>query len=631
MCGITGIIGHNAANYIEQFTDAIKHRGPDDFGIYQNEWLAFGHRRLSIQDLSTLGHQPMFSADGRYCIIFNGEIYNHKEIRSTLQQTYPFQSSGDTETLLYALIEYGESILNKLNGIFAFAFYDSLSGDILMVRDQFGIKPFYYYADDHTFLFSSELKSLLHYPALDKALSYEGLFNYIYFLYSPAEKTPFEHVKKLEPGHLIRLNAHQPGQFELVKYYEIPFIGIYHKKPEDEWVDLLEAQLLKAVECQMLADVPVGAFLSGGLDSSLMVAMAKNIAGHSFKQCFTIETDHHVDNEGFTQDLPYAKLAAAHIGVDLHIVKAEIDIQQDFGTMIWHLDEPQADPAPLNVWKICQDARAMDIVVLLSGAGADDLFSGYRRHQSLYYHQYIQWLPFVLRNLLSKMVDKMGYLTPAVRRLKKFLTLNKGVNVEAGMAELFAWLQLEEVKSLFSEEHKHIIKNYDPKSVLLNSLKNIPKETALLNKMLYWDTKYFLTDHNLNYTDKMSMAHGVEVRVPYLDKELVEFSTRIPVNLKMKGATTKYLLRKVGERYLPKEIIYRPKTGFGAPVREWITGPLHQNVLMHFTPEACKQRRIFDCTAVLDLIQRNKNGEIDASYSIWALLAITNWYGQFKR
>jgi asparagine synthase (glutamine-hydrolysing) len=628
MCGITGIINENIE--IHRMIDAIKHRGPDDYGFFTYENLSLGHRRLAIQDLSSNGHQPMFSTDDRYVLVFNGEIYNHLDIRKGLESKYTFKSSSDTETLLYAFMEYGTAVFNRLNGIFAFAVYDRHSGDLWLVRDQFGVKPLYYYNKAGSFLFGSEIKSFLPFTDLDKTLDDQSWVSYIQLLWSPGEGTPFQNVKKLEAGHYIRLNIKEPDNFQIVPYYEIPFKGAYDRRPEKQWIDLLEKQLLDAVERQLLSDVPVGAFLSGGLDSSLLVAMAREVTGGKSMQCFTIDAGMDARREGFTDDLPYAIKVADYLGVELEIVKGDIDIIKDFDKMIWHLDEPQADAAPLNVWNICKRARAMNMVVLLSGAGGDDLFSGYRRHQSLYYTNFLQWIPYPLRSWLVGIIQQCGTSVPFFRRLNKFLSLCRHKNLDDGMASLYGWLSTEETLQLFKPAIRGKVKGFQPEQILLNALKKIPEEKSNLNKMLFWDMKYFLADHNLNYTDKMSMAHGVEVRVPFLDKALVEFSTRIPPELKLKGKTTKYLLKKVGERYLPKDIVHRPKTGFGAPVREWMQHDLKPMIDQRLSTERLTEMGIFEPQAVRQLIANNASGTIDAAYPILALLAIESWVRQFK-
>ena len=631
MCGIIGIVNDHAKEYISQSNTRIKHRGPDSKGEYIHGKLAFGHQRLSIQDLSPNGHQPMISADGNYIIIFNGEIYNHAEIRQSFKDKYPFKSTSDTETLLYGYIEYGADILKQLNGIFAFAIYDKIKNELFIARDHFGIKPLYYYHDAACFMFGSEIKSFLAYPDFDKSLDYSAFVNYLTFLYSPGEQTPFSKVKKLLPGHYIKMSLDAASKFEITKYYDIPLNkNHYSKATEKELVDELETRLLKAVERQLLADVPVGFFLSGGIDSSAIVAMARKLMPDKSIKCYTIDTGEHENGgDGFVSDLPYAVRVAKILNVDLEIVAGKPEIVQDFDKMIWHLDEPQADPAPLNVLNICKKAREEGTVVLLGGSAGDDLFSGYRRHQAIYYYErYMRYIPSFLHPILRTFANTLNSNKPFQRRIKKILS---GINADftEEMYNFFTWLPLSTIRSLFSEKTQSLITDYDPKSIFMDALKNIPNQTSRLNQMLYWEMKYFLTDHNLNYTDKLSMATGVEVRVPFLDTELVEFSTKIPPHLKMKGVTTKYLLKKMMERYLPNDIVYRSKAGFGAPVRQWILHDLEPTIDKYLSQKSVEKRGLFDYTQVQKLITDNKSGDIDASYSIWSLLAIESWCRQF--
>jgi asparagine synthase (glutamine-hydrolysing) len=631
MCGIIGTIQRNAATFITPATHSIAHRGPDDTGFFTEDNLAFGFQRLAIQDLSVNGHQPMVSADGNYIIIFNGEIYNHLDVKVDLQDKYPFKSTSDTETILYGYIEYGAEIVNKLNGIFAFSIYDRKKKEVFIARDHFGVKPLYYYSDDNCFMWGSEIKSFLNYADLDKEIDHTALVNYLTFLYSPGEQTPFKKVKKLLSGHYIKISLDNPKAFKITKYYDIPLNNTqYSTKSEKELVDELEARLLKAVERQLLSDVPVGFFLSGGIDSSAVVAMARKLMPDKALKCYTIDTGQSEEmGDGFVSDLPYAIRVAKILNVDLEIVEAKQDIVRDFDKMIWHLDEPQADPAPLNVLNICRKAREEGCVVLLGGSAGDDLFSGYRRHQAIYYHEkYLRYIPNFLSPIIQSFAKRLNASSPFQRRAKKLIS-GVGNDFIEKMYNFFTWLSLDKIRPLFNTKVRAQIDNYEPKSIFMDALNNIPNQKNRLNQMLYWEMKYFLTDHNLNYTDKLSMATGVEVRVPFLDKELVEFSTLIPPHLKMKGVTTKYLLKKMMERYLPHDIIYRSKAGFGAPVREWITKDLKPTIEHYLSKESIEKRGIFDYNAVKTLINDNKSGKIDASYSIWCLLAIESWFRQF--
>ena len=602
MCGITGIVSSKASDYIQKMTDVLVHRGPDDTGIFINHNVAFGHQRLSILDLSENGHQPMISANGRYIIIFNGEIYNHWEIRKKLEGKYLFKSSSDTETILYGYIEYKKELFNQLNGIFAIAIYDNQTNELVIARDHFGIKPLYYYFDGDNFLFSSEIKSLIEFPDFNKKLDYSSLSNYLYFLWSPGSDTPFELCKKLLPGHYITVNTKKIKSLTIQKYYEIPFNGTYAKKTEEIWINELDEKLTKAIERQLLSDVPVGFFLSGGLDSSLIVAIAKKLQPNNKLKCYTIDSKSDNKKDGDLEDLPYAKKVAEYLNVNLEIVKADIDILRDFDKMIYHLDEPQADPAPLNVSNICQKAREQGYIVLLGGTACDDLFSGYRRHQSLFYEKKLNFIPYSIKKQIYELSTFLHYSSAFNRRIKKLFSIFQYKDVKIQSASLFGWLPEDRVKKLFINN----IETFKPNEFLINSLRNIPEEKSLLNQMLFWELKFFLPDHNLNYTDKMSMAHGVEVRVPFLDKELVEFSTTIPPDLKMRGTTTKYLLKKVAERYLPHEVIYRPKSGFGAPVRDWVINEFRDRIESTLSKSKLLKQGMFNYEEVARLINENE-------------------------
>jgi asparagine synthase (glutamine-hydrolysing) len=626
MCGIVGLISKDSKSKIIECSLSIAHRGPDDQGNYFDGDLALAHRRLSIQDVSQSGHQPMASYDENYIIIFNGEIYNHWEIRNELEPKYKFNSKTDTETILYGFIEYGKDILKKLNGIFAFAIFNKQTKELFIARDHFGVKPLYYYCDNNLFWFSSEIKSILPLN-FDKELDLEAIENYLTFLYSPGEKTPYKKVLKLLPGHFISLNINNYESFTISKYYDIPFDNSRFNKNEEELIEELENLLTRAIERQLLSDVPVGFFLSGGLDSSCIVALAKKLHPDKKFNCYTINTNEGQDMEdGFSNDLHYARLVAKHLDVNLIEVESNVDIVNDFDKMIYHLDEPQADPAPLSVLQICSKAREDGLIVLLGGAAGDDLFSGYRRHQALQIEKYIKITPLFLRKFIKYIIFSLN--KTVVRRLRKLV-----INIDKSQIDrilgYFSWINSDVLKDIFSKKNQNFNREYNPLNFLKESLKNIPKEKDLLNQMLYLEMKYFLTDHNLNYTDKMSMATGVEVRVPFLDKELVEFSLKIPTNLKMKGITTKYILKKVMEKYLPHEVIYRSKSGFGAPIRKWIIEDMDQTIQKYLSKRNIEKRNIFDFEEIQKLIADNKKGTIDASYTIWTLLSIESWMQQF--
>lgn len=630
MCGIAGGVGFIEWG-IPKVLSLIAHRGPDSTGSFTEGSVFLGHTRLSIQDLSANGNQPMFSSDKRYVMVFNGEIYNHTDVRASFENEFEFNSTGDTETVLNAYIKYGPDCLKMLNGIFALAIYDRNEKELFIARDQMGVKPLYIYQDNDCFLFSSEIKTFLAFN-IDKELDPAAFANYISLLWSPGKLTPFKNVRKLLPGHYLKFAVSDDGfkQSKPVKYYQIKFNGKYSLQPEEKLINELEEKLLAAVKRQMLSDVPVGFFLSGGLDSSIIVAMAKKLYPDVSFPCFTIDIDNWSDgSEDFENDIHYARKVAEYLKVDLHVVKADIDIVKSFDTMVWHLDEPQADAAPINVLNIASLARDKGIKVLLGGAGGDDLFSGYRRHQALRYEKFFRLIPAVLAKMSKRIINTFPLGSAFIRRIKKLANeLEK--TTDARMAGYFGWLREDVANALFSDAWQKKLNGYNPLAYLTALTNEIPDEKSLLNKMLYWEMRSFLVDHNLNYTDKMAMAVGVEARVPFLDLALVDFSLSIPPELKMKGNETKYLLKKMAEKYLPMDVIYRPKTGFGAPLRKWVVNDMDEMIRTRLSVERINERGIFNPDKVWELIEANKSGKIDASYSIWSILAIDSWLTQFS-
>ncbi|WP_375448114.1 asparagine synthase (glutamine-hydrolyzing) [uncultured Fibrella sp.] len=630
MCGIAGQVGQAlvSPDYWKSF---LSHRGPDGNGIYQAHNLTLAHTRLAILDLSANGHQPMQTSDGRYVVTFNGEIYNHLDLRADLRRRgCQFRSTSDTETLLYGFAEFGTAIFSRLNGIFACAIYDTQTRKLVLARDQFGVKPLYYYHQSDQFLFASELKVIAGYPGIDQSLDYTALSQYLHFLYAPGEQTPLRHVRKLLPGHYLCVSVDLPSTMSIKQYYSLPLRGVYDQRPEAELIEALDQQMRQAVDRQLQSDVPLGFFLSGGLDSSAVVALAAQLRPKEQLTCYTIRTaSSQKSYEGFDNDLPYARLVAKHLGVKLIEVAAESDIVRDFSKVIYHLDEPLADTAPINVLNICRQARENGHTVLLGGTAGDDIFSGYRRHQALSMEALFQHLPSGMGKLASAILSQWPGQHPQVRRLQK-IAEGLGKQQPDRLADYYGWLPYSINRSLFTPAIQAMLPDIHPRHRLLTALSQIPDESSLLNQLLFWETTFYLPDHNLNYTDKLSMAVGVEARVPFLDVELVNFAARLPPALKMKGRETKYILKKLMERYLPNEVIYRPKTGFGTPLRSWLmAGQLDGLFEQYLSTDVLNRRGIFDPKNVHRLIENTKNGHLDAVYSIWGLVAIEAWCQQF--
>jgi len=605
--------------------DVIRHRGPDDAdSLYlPNDGVGLAHRRLSIIDLSSAGRQPMWDATRSVCIVYNGEIYNYRELRRELErERFQFQSSTDTEVILNLYLRDGTEMLPKLNGIFAFALWDSRSRSILVARDGLGVKPLYYASVGEGVLFASELKAVLQSPGVSRTLDVDAVRQYTRFLWCPAPQTMLESVRKLLPGHAAWITNGAIGTSW--EFYDLPFDDVPEAWSDSDAIAATRDVIGRAVERQMVSDVPVGAFLSGGLDSTAVVAYAREHRQAEPLRCFTIGfTEGRTAAEGVADDLPYARRAARALGVALEEVTVAPATMDDLASMVWQLDEPQADLAPLNVGLISQAARAAGIKVLLSGAGGDDIFSGYRRHQSLQLEPVWSWLPGPARGALRGLSQRMPTRHPAMRRAVKVFGQAHRTPDER-IASYFYWLDPEQGDSLFAGD---ALRDARPDSgdALLDCVHKLPSSMPRLNKMLYLDTKYFLPDHNLNYTDKMSMAHGVEVRVPLLDYEVVRHAGRLRVDQKQRGPTTKWVFRKAMEGILPRDIIYRPKSGFGVPLRQWMSNALQPLVDDVLSERSVSARGIFSPGAVRRLIDLDRQGAIDAAYPILSLACIELW------
>ncbi len=626
MCGIVGSIN---IKWSKDPLLSIINRGPDyqDFINIKNVFL--GHTRLSIQDLSSLGNQPMQSSDGRFTLVYNGEIYNHWQIRENLiKKGYTFNSTSDTETLMYSWVEWGRDAINYFNGIFAFAIHDMKENKLFIVRDQFGVKPLYIYSKGGKIAFSSEIKAFINIKDFDSTLNFESIVNYLTFLWSPGPRTMYKYVNKLIPGQIIEIDTKTLA----TKQNRVPpskfFNGEYWDLSESEWIKKIDDKLNVAVEKQLLSDAPLGYFLSGGLDSSLLVAIAKTQRPNNKLECFTIDQFNDSSGDGFIDDLPYAKKVAKYLDVSLNIIDGRDDWVNLFDKMIWQLDEPQADLAPINVSIISSFAKNMGIKVLIGGAGGDDVFSGYRRHQALLLNSKLDYLPRYLIKMLSSLIQDIPFSHTKIRRLKKF-SRDWGVDDFDQLLGYFNWLPSNHfVFEMFSNKSLSKILDYNPYSYG----KKILSECSVMSKLdqlLVLEQKTFLIDHNLNYTDKLSMVEGVEARVPYLDFDLVKLAGHIPQNMKMKNNIPKYILKKVAEKYLPKDVINRSKTGFGAPVKELMKNEFTNLISKDLSKENIEKDGIYNYPVIEKMIMDNNRGKADYSYNILSLLSIQSWLKQF--
>ena len=627
MCGFIGFSGAFELAALQAGLRAIAHRGPDDSGAWTDvsAGVGLGHVRLSILDLSPMGHQPMASADGQVVIAFNGEIFNFRELRADLEtRGHTFRGHSDTEVLLHLYLSEGEAMLPRLNGMFAFAIWDARRRALFVARDDMGVKPLYYTQTPRGVLLASEMKALLAFPGVSRQINPVALRDHLTYLWAPAPQTMLAGVFKLPPGDALWVEG---GLITRHWHWaQNPVLQRIVARSDSDAITQVREAVRTAVQRQMVADVPVGAFLSGGLDSSSVVAFARQAAPETRLQCFTIAMDAAGERqEGMVSDLPYARAVAAHLDVDLHVVQAGPAMADELANMVWHLDEPQADPAPLNALFISRLAREHGIKVLLSGAGGDDIFTGYRRHYALQTEHFWGDLPHVLRAGVAGLARHLPTGTVLGRRVRKALG-HADLDGDARIASYFQWLDDAWVDRLLAPELCAASRRPDP---LVASLAGLPDSVPRLNRMLYLECRHFLADHNLNYTDKMGMAAGVEVRVPLLDPDLVRLAFSLPLNQKQRGRQGKWVLTEAMRGILPEQILNRPKTGFGAPLRAWLHGPLRALLNDTLSPDAIRRRGLFAPAEVQQFIADDAAGRIDGAYPLFAMLCIEVWCQRF--
>lgn len=628
MCGIAGFLGTFSPALLPRMGDAIAHRGPDDSGLFfdPDAGIGFAHRRLAILDLSPNGHQPMHDQSGRYTICYNGEVYNFRALRAELvQRGAALRGNSDTEVILELLARDGLDALGRLNGIFALGLWDSKTRELHLVRDGVGTKPLYWTQTPSGIAFASELKALLPVPDLVRDLDPVAAAAYLTYLYSPGERTMFASVKKLAPGTCLTLT--RSGSSRTIRFYTLP-------SPQPRTMSDATAiagtreTLDQAVQRQLVADVDVGAFLSGGLDSSALVALARKHTTSGTLPCFTIDyAAKHGDDRELVSDLPFARAAARHLKVPLHEVRVGAEMAEDFAALVEMLDEPQADPAALNNFYISRLARQMGVKVLLSGAGGDDLFTGYRRHQAAYADDFVGRLPSPIRRGVASAARQLPLGHAITRRLRKSLS-HLSEDERMRIMRMFEWLAPEQAAELLAT---------GPDPAVLAGMVRGPMHEALdapglhtaIDRALRLDQRFFLTDHNLNYTDKTGMATGVEIRVPYLDIDMIAWAAALPLRVKLRGGETKWVLRKAMEGTLPDEIIYRPKTGFGVPLRAWMRHELKPMIDELLSPHVIEARGLFDPAAVSRLRCATESGQVDGSYAVLALATIELWCRRF--
>lgn len=624
MCGINGIVGNLANTTDLQAANAvIAHRGPDAQGVWRGPNVVLGHVRLSIIDVTERSNQP-FVKDG-LAIVFNGEVYNFRELARELPEVN-FLTHSDTEVVLEAWRRWGVSCLQKLRGMFAFAIHDMRSHETYIVRDHFGIKPLFYSVSGASVFFSSELKSIEHLLKGQLRLNVDALVASMMYVWVPEELCIWHGVEKLAPGTYLKVGP--DGRVAHEHYWKSESLLSAESLITDEAdaVRHLGAVLERSVEAHLVSDVPVNAFLSGGLDSSLLVAMARKHlpAVDSFTIRFSEQDQQH---EAMADDAFYAEKVARALNVKLHTIEVSPDLAQLLPKIVHHLDEPIGDSAAINTFLICDAARQAGVKVLLSGMGADEMFAGYRKHLANSFASRYRAVPTSLRHFLESGLGLMpvsfrGRGIKAVRWAKRFTSF-------AGLPEADAYLRsytyydARELSSAFSPDVTGAVSSLISQH---HETFNAGRPRGLIDAMCYTDVNRFMNSLNLTYSDRASMAASTEVRVPFIDIEVAKAAFSINGQLKLKGGVQKYILKKVAENWIPRDVIYRPKSSFTMPLRAWIKRDLGDMVNDYLlSPNGLGARGILNQQFIKTLVDDERAGREDNAQKIWHLLTVEQW------
>ena len=618
MCGIAGLIhaDHRPVDRerVAAMGARLQHRGPDDAGVYVKGAAGLAHQRLSILDLSPAGHQPMANEDGSIWIVFNGEIYNYQELRQSLGPSHSLRSRTDTEVILHLYEDHGADCVSLLRGMFAFAIWDECTRRLVLARDRLGKKPLFYEVDGQGLAFASELKALLvgrRRPAIDPV----ALHHYLTFQYVPAPLTIFQGIRKLPPGHVAIFEG---GKVSESAYWSLSYDSKGPSRSDREYLDEFEARLTEAVKLRLVSDVPLGAFLSGGVDSSSVVAVMSRLSSEPVKT-FSIGFKERQYNE-----LPYARRVAELFGTDHHEFVVEPSALEILPALVRVYDEPFADSSAIPTYYVSQLSRQF-VTVVLNGDGGDELLAGYPRYRvepvdrwtarhlgtgarERLLHALLPWLP--------RGAGLRGRLT---RLLAPFSRTYLG---------RICYFSPEEKAALYTEDFHASMGGHDSKS-LLEEWFDEARATELLDRLLGVDSRSYLPDDLLVKVDRASMAHSLEARSPFLDHELVEFAASLPVSLKVRHGEAKYLLKATMRGTLPDEILDRPKMGFGVPIDRWFRDDCREFVREILLAPRALQRGYFKAGVIERMLDDHQTGRVDYAYRLYALLMLELWHQEY--
>ncbi len=635
MCGIAGILVSEredvSLQLLNDFNKILRHRGPDNEGVYIKSPIGLAMTRLSIIDLSQNADQPMSNEDETIWIIFNGEIYNHNMLRKELESLgHRYKSNSDTESILHLYEEYGAECLERLNGMFAFAIWDSSKKRLLLARDRLGIKPLYYRNRNNRFCFASEIKAILCLPDVNKEIDFKSVDQYLSYGVIPHPGTVYKEISSLEPGHFLLVENSSVKKFQYWNLHE-KLNGnssrVNNFADETEYIDEISSRLKNAVKLMLMSDVPLGVFLSGGIDSSLITALMSEVSGKAVKT-FSVGFE---DGDPGLNELDYCRIVSKQYGTDHHEFIQSSNVANILLKIVGHFDEPFANPTSIPMYHISSLARE-NVTVALSGVGGDELFGGYPRHLATQWFKYSQAIPETIRKTGLSALTKLNHSPNSYScfdRFRRFLSLEAGTDDS----------MYENLRSIFNTAEKHQLYGRSLKQELSES-----RDTGLrfieetfgkasgktgINRALLTDLMTYLPTDLLTYCDRMSMATSLEMRVPFCDHEFVEFSMSIPAHQKIKRFQLKYLLKKVASRLLPKEIIYRKKQGFSVPVGYWIKNDLRPLVNEYLSEDLIKRQGYFNHHSINQMLREHDSGRANYSSQIWTLLIFQMWHDQY--
>ncbi len=627
MCGICGFVSglqkEEKTGLIHRMMAELVHRGPDDAWSHLDENIALGFQRLSIIDLAG-GRQPLSNEDDTVWLVFNGEIYNFQQLRAGLkQQGHQFKTNTDTEVIVHAYEEWGEECLARLEGMFAFVIWDSNKKELFAAVDRVGIKPLYYASTTTSFVFASEIKSILSSGLVETEMDHRVLPYHMALLWAPFPLTLFRGIEKLDPGHYL---IYRNGRVQKKQYWDLA-IDENDDLDFPSWLELIHGSLKQAVHSHMISEVPLGAFLSGGIDSSAICSFMNDFSPEGISTYFIAFSEKDLKNDVFMNEEPYADVMAEKLHSNHRKIIVSPDVKELIHEIVWHLDEPIGDPAAISTYLVAKAARET-LTVLLSGVGGDEVFAGYPRYLAMKILQQYNKIPAGIQKMFSGAIEYVpGGKFFFFRNLKKFMKSTRQTESEAYF-NMLGYFNKYEQSLLFSPDFFSEISDVD----VFSYHRKFFEQTAgldWLNRLMYLDFKTFLPCLNLMYTDKMSMAASIEVRVPFLDHQFIEAMFKMPARYKLKGKVRKYAFKKSMEKDLPKDVIWRKKSGFAAPIHSWIRGDLKEFTEYYLSESRLKEQGIFNHQYIRGLLDSEYANREYYSNHIWQLLTFQIWYDRF--